>query len=182
MPSVPLPETFETERLVLRRPVAADAGGIFAAWASDAEVTRYLTWRPHPSEATTVALVERYDRAWRTGEGELAWIIAGKVRPEVPLGCIGITLDGHTAEIGFVLARAWHGRGVMTEALRCLLAHALALPDIWRVSAICDTENLASARVLEKAGMVREGCLKRFAMFPNRSDTPRDCLVFAAIS
>lgn len=181
MSPLPLPERFGTDRLILRRPVPADAEGIFTAYATDVDVTRYLTWRPHPSIATTVELLDRYERAWRTGEGEQAFMITERVAPDRPLGCIGLTFDRHAAEVGFVLARAWHGRGVMTEALQCLLTHTVALPGIWRVSAFCDTENTASARVIEKAGMSREGCLERFAMFPNLSDTPRDCLVFALV-
>ncbi len=181
MRSAPLPDRLETARLVLRRHVAADAEAIFNGWATDIEVTRYLSWRPHPSIATTVELLERYERAWRTGEGEQAFMITERSAPDRPLGCIGIAFVGHAAEVGFVLARAWHGRGVMTEALQCLLTHTIALPGTWRVSAICEAENKASARVLEKAGMAREGGLKRFAMFPNLSDTPRDCLVFALV-
>ena len=181
MSPLPLPERLETDRLILRKPVPADAEGIFTAYATDPEVTRYLTWRPHASIDTTEALVEQYLERWRTGEGEQAFMITGKARPEMPIGSIGITFDGHAAEVGFVLACACHGRGVMTEALQCLLTHTIALPGVWRVSAFCDTENAASARVLEKAGMAREGCLKRLAVFPNLSDTPRDCLVFALV-
>lgn len=179
MSPLPLPERLETDRLILRKPVPADAEGIFTAYATDPEVTRYLTWRPHTAIDATEALVEQYLERWRTGEGEQAFVIAEKVRPEMPIGCIGITFDGHAAEAGFVLARRAWNRGLMTEALTRILDTALSRPAIRRVSAFCDTENTASACVLEKAGMVQEGCLGRYAVFPNLSDMPRDCLVFA---
>jgi RimJ/RimL family protein N-acetyltransferase len=46
----------------------------------------------------------------------------------------------------------------MSEALQPVLQWALALPEIFRVWATCDIDNLASARVLERVGMEREGC------------------------
>lgn len=180
MSPLALPERLETDRLILRKPVPADAVGIFTTYATDPEVTRYLTWQPHPSIDATEVLVEQYLERWRTGEGEQAFMIAEKARPEMPIGCIGITFDDHVAEVGFVLARRAWNRGLMTEALTRLLGTVLSRPGIGRVSAFCDTENTASARVLEKVGMAQEGCLRRYAAFPNLSDTPRDCLVYAA--
>jgi RimJ/RimL family protein N-acetyltransferase len=47
------------------------------------------------------------------------------------------------------------------------------------VWALCDVENIASARVLEKAGMTCEGTLKQFGIHPNISATPRDCFSYA---
>ena len=54
-------------------------------------------------------------------------------------------------------------------------------PAVWRVQAFCDVENRASARVLEKAGLTFEATLKRYMMMPNRSDVPRDMLLFAKV-
>ena len=56
---------------------------------------------------------------------------------------------------------------------------ALALPDCYRVQATCDTENHASARVLEKSGFVREGRLERHLILPNLGPEPRASLMFA---
>ena len=51
--------------------------------------------------------------------------------------------------------------------------------NVTRVSGVCDVENLASARVLEKAGMLREGRLRRHTVHPNVSDHPRDVYLYA---
>jgi len=181
MTDAPLPDRFETSRLTLRRPVMADAEGMFAAYAADPEVTRYLQWRPHVSVATVREVVAQYLERRASGEGEQAFVIAEKGRPEQPLGVIGITIAGHEAEVGYVIARAFWGRGYMTEALECLSAWALSQPAICRFSAVCDVENMASVRVLEKAGLVREGCLRRHTVFPNVSDAPRDCFIYAKV-
>ena len=52
------PDRFETERLLLRLPRRDDAPAMFAAYAQDAEVTRYLTWRPHKSIEETYAILD----------------------------------------------------------------------------------------------------------------------------
>jgi [ribosomal protein S5]-alanine N-acetyltransferase len=57
----------------------------------------------------------------------------------------------------------------------------LAAPSVWRVQAYCDPENGASARVLEKAGLVREGLLRRYIVTPNLGDEPRDVYVYALV-
>jgi [ribosomal protein S5]-alanine N-acetyltransferase len=69
----------------------------------------------------------------------------------------------------------------MTEALTEIARWALNRDDIWRIGGVCDVENLASARVMEKVGMMRDGLLRRWIMHPNVSDEPRDCFSFAKI-
>ena len=66
----------------------------------------------------------------------------------------------------------------MTETLAAIVAWALAQPEIWRIGAVCDVENLASARVIQKAGVLQEGMLRRWAVHPNLDRAPRDCLAF----
>jgi len=69
----------------------------------------------------------------------------------------------------------------MTEALAEVARWALNREDIWRIGDVCDVENLASARVMEKAGMTPDGLLRRWTMHPNVSDEPRDCFSFAKV-
>ena len=84
-------------------------------------------------------------------------------------------------EVGYVLARPYWGKGYMTEVLCAIIEWALAQPDIFRVQAVCDVENIASARVMEKAGMTREGTLRRYVSHPNLSNEPRDAYIYAAV-
>jgi ribosomal-protein-alanine N-acetyltransferase len=69
----------------------------------------------------------------------------------------------------------------MTEALTVAAEWALSQPGIWRIGDVCDTENGASARVMENAGLLREGLLRRWAVHPNISDVPRDCFIFSKV-
>ena len=84
-------------------------------------------------------------------------------------------------EFGYVLARATWGRGLMTEVLRQIVGWAREQPGIARIGAVCDVDNIASARVMEKAGLVRDGLLPRWAVHPNISDQPRDCFSYAMV-
>jgi len=59
--------------------------------------------------------------------------------------------SGHRAEIGYVLGRPWWGQGFMTEAARAVVEWGLAQPAMFRVWAVTDVDNVASARVLERA-------------------------------
>ena len=69
----------------------------------------------------------------------------------------------------------------MTEVLTEVVSWAMRQPSIFRIGALCDVENIGSARVMEKAGLVREGILRRWLMHPNVSDEPRDCLSYARV-
>ncbi|HMK37743.1 MAG TPA: GNAT family protein, partial [Bacteroidota bacterium] len=68
-----------------------------------------------------------------------------------------------------------------TEAVGAVCSWADSEPDIFRVWAVCAVDNPASVRVLEKAGMTREGILRRWAVFPNIDGVPRDCYSYARV-
>ena len=56
-----------------------------------------------------------------------------------------------------------------------------SVPTVWRLAATCDIDNLASARVLEKAGLTREGILRRAIVRPNMTGKPRDALLYSKV-
>jgi [ribosomal protein S5]-alanine N-acetyltransferase len=67
----------------------------------------------------------------------------------------------------------------MTEAVQMISEHSLGLSGVYRVWAVCDVTNRASARVLEKAGLLCEGTLRRNVVHPNVSPEPRDVYLYA---
>ncbi|HTQ32142.1 MAG TPA: GNAT family protein [Opitutaceae bacterium] len=174
------PETFATARLDARPPRPEDAAAAFAAYANDVEVTRYLSWRaydgPEPLRVRFAAQVE----AWRTGQGHFAWLLHLRETGELA-GSIGVSPDPHGPLLGYVLGRKFWGRGLMAETARFVVDWALGQPEIFRVWAVCDVENPASARVMEKAGMSREGLLRRWHVCPTIGPEPRACLVYARV-
>ncbi len=82
---------------------------------------------------------------------------------------------------GYVLSRSAWGKGLMTEALTEVTGWALLQLNIWRVGDVCDLDNRASGRVMEKAGLIFEGVRRRWVVHPNVSDEPRDCLSYAKV-
>ena len=69
----------------------------------------------------------------------------------------------------------------MTEVLATVVDWAMCQPAVWRIGDVCDVENLASARVIEKAGLAREGILRRWNIHPNLGSEPRDCFSYAKV-
>lgn len=171
------PDSFETERLRLRKPVMEDADVIFGKYAQDPEVTKYLTWRPSRRIDETREFLRASLVAWRMG-WSYHWTIVRREDQEL-MGMINARVENHKWEIGYVLARAYWGKGYMTEALSKLVTWALAQPEISRIWSVCDIENRASARVMEKAGMRREGTLPRWSVHPNLSPEPRDSFCYS---
>jgi RimJ/RimL family protein N-acetyltransferase len=170
------PESFRTARLLLRKPRLEDAPLIFAAYAQDPEVTRYLTFRPHREVREAVEAVERFLENWRTRKSYF-WLIF--VRDEEKLvGAISARND-QGINLGYVLARPYWGHGFMSEALNVVVDWAFSIPSVFRVWAVCDLENVASARLLERNGFRQEGILTKWSLHPNISDIPRDCYCYA---
>jgi RimJ/RimL family protein N-acetyltransferase len=173
------PANWQTERLLLRPPSHADARLAFASYTSDPEVPRYMIWRPHLSLAETEAFLRRCENDWKNRTA-FPWSLWLKADGSYA-GMLSARIKGHAVDIGYVLARRLWRRGLMKEAVRGLVQWAFAQPEIFRVWATCDVENVASARLLESVGMQREGALRRWILHPNISDSPRDCLCYAAV-
>jgi ribosomal-protein-alanine N-acetyltransferase len=173
------PERFETERLLLRKPRMDDAPVIFEAYAQDPEVTRYLVWKPHKNIQETEQFLLECGQLWRTGK-DFAYAITLKENDRL-IGMCDLHPMNLKVEVGYVLARPYWGKGYMTKTLCAVIDWVFAQPDIFRVQAVCDVENIASARVMEKAGMSREGTLRRYVLHPNISDKPRDAYIYAIV-
>ncbi|HEY9620882.1 MAG TPA: GNAT family N-acetyltransferase [Crinalium sp.] len=171
------PEIFTTERLVLRRPHLSDAAAIFE-YASDPQVIHYMDYCPRTDVSEVVKLLEEQPEKWKSGD--LSWVLT--VKPDNrPIGTIACWLEGHMAGFGYLLHRQYWGQGYATEAARAVVEWAISLPNIYRVWATCDVENLASVRVLEKCGLVFEGRLRCYSIRPNISTIPRDALMYAKV-
>jgi RimJ/RimL family protein N-acetyltransferase len=174
--AVPL---LDTERLRLRPPRLDDAPALFARYTRDALVTRHLTWRPHESVERTRTFLRRCLSGIHDGS-VLPWILVDRADGQ-PIGMIELRPTGHRAELGYVLARDRWGQGLMSEAARAVVEWGLAQPAIYRVWAVTDVDNRASARVLAKIGMQREGLLRRWMIHPGLGPEPRDCWCYGRV-
>lgn len=172
------PTSFATARLRLRRACLADAPALFEAYTADPEVSRFLTWTPHCAVADTEAYLRSVVAAAEAGRA--ATFLLARAGDPRPIGAVDLRQETpFRLGVGYVLARAHWGQGLMSEVLGEVLRWAAGEPGIWRVWSFCDVENIGSARVMEHAGMAFEGVLRRWFVHPNIGAAPRDCRAYA---
>ncbi|MEV6846053.1 GNAT family N-acetyltransferase [Actinoplanes sp. NPDC051411] len=168
-----------TDRLLLRAFRPGDLPAVHA-YASDADVVRFMDWGPNTVEETryhvnrSVAMAEVSPRL--TFPYAVERLADRRVIGAAELSMT--SLDHRRAEMGYVFAREAWGQGYATEAAGALLGYAFDKLDLHRVAATCDPDNTGSARVLRKIGMAPEGRMR--AYFLIRGEW-RDRLMFAAV-
>ena len=159
------PAEITTARLVLRRPVASDAEEIFARYAGDASVGRYLAWPIHKTIDDTRAFLGFSDQEWARWPAGPYLIFSKDTR--TLLGSTGFSFetDGR-ASTGYVLARDSWNKGFATEATQAMKQVA-AQVGAGELFACCHPDHQPSRRVLEKCGFVEERSLQLKCEFPN---------------
>ena len=151
-------QTIETSRLILRRAVREDAEPMFRNWASDPEVTKYLTWPVHNSIAVTEMVIGNWVQAYEK-ENYYQWMIELKEIGQ-PIGSISVVRQSErveAAEIGYCIGSRWWHQGIMTEALTAVIEYLFTEVGMNRVAAIHDPNNPHSGGVMRKCGMKYEG-------------------------
>ena len=152
----------ETQRLVLRRFAIGDAEAMFNNWASDPEVTKYLTWPAHAGVDVSRAVLQDWTAAY-TDPKYYQWAIVLKENGDFPIGSIsavGLNDDLSIAHIGYCLGRPWWHRGIMSEALRAVIDFFFDEVGANRVESRHDPRNPYSGMVMQKCGMKYEGTLR----------------------
>ena len=172
------PEIFDLERLRLRRPKLTDAEALLAI-GSDPEVARFASWPLSTSMEGMLGRLRQRATDWESG-AEYYWVIT-LAHDDRAIGAIASFVDKDAAEFGYLLDRHYWGNGYATEAARAIVAWAFSMPAIRRVWATCDTENVASVRVLEKAGLAYESTLRQAIVRPNISNEPRDAFLYSRV-
>ena len=160
-----IPETIETERLILRRPRIGDAREVFDRYAKDPDVTKYMSWPTHRSIEVTERVVEFWVEQWQGPKGG-AYLITDRTTNKI-LGSTGFDLmKPYVASTGYVLAKNEWGKGYATEALAAIVEVARS-DGTQRLFAYCHYEHQNSAHVLEKCDFEFEGRLRNYMEFPN---------------
>jgi len=159
-------ETIETERLLLRRPTAADAEQIFERYSSDPEVTRYLSWPTHRSIAATQAFLAWSDEDWARWPAG-SFLVFAREDPTLLLGGTGLSFQSPTVAVtGYVFARDAWGQGYATESLEAMVKLARRL-GVKRLVAVCHPRHRPSAHVLEKCEFLLDEERRDQFEFPN---------------
>lgn len=148
----------ETERLILRPFHEDDAEPMFRNWASDPEVTKFLTWPVHENIEVSRQVVKIWVNGYDTPQNYQWAIELKKIRE--PIGSISaVKTDDRTesATIGYCIGRNWWGQGIMPEALQAVIAFFFSEVNMNCVNACHDPRNPNSGKVMKKCGMVYEG-------------------------
>ena len=147
-----------TSRLILRRAIREDAAPMFRNWASDPEVTKFLTWPPHANIGVTQTVLECWLAEYEKAD-YYQWMIVLKEIGE-PIGSISVVRQNDAveeAEIGYCIGSQWWHKGVMSEAVSAVIEYLFTEVGMNRIAARHDPNNPHSGGVMRKCGMVYEG-------------------------
>ena len=158
----------ETERLLLRRVVPTDVKEIFAL-RSNPETMKYIPRPLLKTDEDALEHVAMIDSKIDTNEG-INWAITLKDNPKL-IGIIGhyrIKPEHFRAEIGYMLLPEYHGKGIISEAVKEAIRYGFQVMKLHSIEAVIDPENQASAKVLEKNGFVKEAHFKENEYYDGR--------------
>jgi RimJ/RimL family protein N-acetyltransferase len=169
--------TLRSARCTLRRWTTSDAACV-VRHANNVNVAKHLRDRfPHPYTRKDAEdfLAAASGEAPQTN---FAVEVAGEAVGG--LGYVpGTDVERYSAEVGYWLGEACWGRGIMTEALVLFTRHAFADLGLLRLFALPMAANVASIRVLEKAGYSAEGILRSSCV---KFRQPRDQAIYAVVN
>lgn len=148
----------QTRRLVLRPFCVSDAEQMFANWAGDPQVTKFLTWTPHACAEETRALLAVWEEEAEAPDCyHWAITLGGEAIEDISL----VEVTGENGIVGYCLSRKYWGKGIMTEAFSAVLAYLFGEVGFHRIEAAHSAENPASGRVMEKCGLRYEGTKRK---------------------
>ena len=179
---VDFPDSFETERLVIRSPLPGDGPEEYAAVReSIGELTPWMAW---PKEHRTVDDSEASVRRARVAflartELRLHLYLKGTDTLVGIAGLQNMDWDVPKFEIGYWCRTSFTGNGYITEAVRAITSLAFETLGARRVEIRCDARNLPSAGVAERAGFALEGTLHNNEV--GSDGTLRDTLIYARL-
>lgn len=157
--------SIETERLLLRRFCIKDAPAMYQNWACDPDNLKYLTWANHQNcqqtEQTILNWVSQYENP-----DYYKWAITLKTKSDEVIGDISVTQIDPTIEsvtMGYVLSKNYWGNGYMSEALKAVIRYLFEQVEVRRILARHAVDNIASGRVMQKAGILYEGITRQSA-------------------
>lgn len=146
--------TLTTERLVLK-PLGTRYLKTTSKYAMDYENTKYMMFLPYESIGEVGIFLEKADEEWKKPDRdylEFAVLLNGE-----HIGAVSVYFGDGTGELGWIIDRAYWGKGYAYEAVTALMRYCVNETDIKKFSAHCDTENTASYGLMEKLGMKRIG-------------------------
>lgn len=147
-------QSIETIRLVLRKFVPEDAPDMYQNWAGDLQVCKYLSWGPYNDVDTSLKRIINWVNNYEY-DNFYVWAIELKDK-NMPIGSISVEISNDSiksCEVGYCVGVPYWSRGIMTEALRAVMHFLYYEVGYERIQAKHDVLNIASGKVMQKAGM-----------------------------
>ena len=156
-------KTIETDRLLLRCFEVVDKNDMFNNWASDPEVTKFLTWPAHSNVELTGHLLEMWVKDYEKDD-TYNWAIVLKKSGEVigNISAVNVNNDIGKIHMGYCIGRNWWNKGIVSEALKSVTDFFFREVEANKVEARHDVNNPGSGKVMKKCGMKYEGTLRQF--------------------
>ncbi len=151
----------ETERLILREFRAEDFESVHR-YASKPEVTKYLPFGPNTEEETCLFLHKALEYKLQNPRSDYEFAVILK-KDNVLIGGCGIHITSSSnkeGSIGYCFDSQFWRNGYALESANALIQFGFSILKLHRIFATCHPENIGSAKVLERVGMVKEGCLR----------------------
>ncbi len=150
----------ETERLILRKFNEEDYTGMFNNWASDLETNKYVSFKAHQNYDETKQIINEWISKY--GDGSLNWVVELKETHEIigNIEVIAKSKKNNNCEVGYTFGSKYWGKGYATEVLKKVIEFLLYDCDFHLIEAKHHASNPASGRVMEKAGMKKDGVLR----------------------
>ena len=155
----------ESKRLVLRRMDKIDVKEIFAM-RSDPEIMKYIPRPLAKNEEEALEHLALIDSGLEKNEA-INWAITIKGSSKL-VGIIGFYRTKHEdyrSEIGYILLPEVNGKGIASEAVEIVVEFGFNEMNLHSIEAVIDPENIASEKVLQKNGFVKEGHFKENGFF-----------------
>ena len=151
----------ETERLILRKIETNDYIVAYKEWFNDPEQVIYTIHDVHKNEEMTKRVFDKWIQEYND-EKVFRWMIVLKENNE-PIGTIDVnnTWSKYSCvELGYTIAKKYWGNGYATEATMAVINYLFNECEVQTIYSECMENNIASRRVMEKCGMIQEGCLR----------------------
>jgi ribosomal-protein-alanine N-acetyltransferase len=148
------PRSFVTARTFLRPVAADDAHAIFEGYSSSLAAMRFMSFARQQEVSEAALFATCCAQCWEDGSA-YPWAVIVKATGDF-IGVVELRINPPNAELGYMFAEQFWGQGFGTEAAQAVVSWAWAQPEVLRVWATCHPDNAASARVLEKLGLLCE--------------------------
>lgn len=152
--------TLDTERLILRKFKLSDAEGMYYGWATDPESNKYLPWKLHDNIEETKEIIQKWIDEYENGSYN--WIVELKSTHEI-IGSICVVHNNKedlNCEVGYCYGSKYWGNGYATEALKGVINYLIKDCNYHLVEACYMSDNPASGKVMQKAGMKKDAVLR----------------------